>query len=105
MACTASNLAPIAKAVITGGGRTRWRLRTTRSDIDRTHTGQNKDGIHRENVYMCIGEEVEDGAHCLGVVCWMKRVQKERAKDGTLRIRRLPTAKTTLGELVLDQEI
>ena len=88
MACTASNLAPIAKAVITGGGRTRWRLRTNRSDIDRTHTGQNKDGIHRENVYMCIGEEVEDGAHCLGVVCWMKR--KERRIVHSLVVRQLP---------------
>ena len=108
MACTASNLAPIAKAVIhvpEAGGRTRWCVTTNRYDIDSKHNGQNKNGMHQENDYMCIGEEVEDGAHCLGVVCWMKRVQKERAKDGTLRIRRLPTAKTTLGELVLDQEI
>ena len=44
-------------------------VRTNRYDIDRKHIGQNKNGIHRENVYMCIGEEVEDGAHCLGVVC------------------------------------
>ena len=59
MACIASNLAPIAKAVIQvpeAGGRTRWYVRTNRYDIDRKHTGQNKDGIHRENVYMCIGE-------------------------------------------------
>ena len=72
MACSASHLPPIAKAVIQvpeTGGRTRWCVRTNRYDIDRKHTGQNKDGIHRENVYMCIGEEVEDGAHCLGVVC------------------------------------
>ena len=52
--------------------------------LDRKHTGQNKDGIHRENVHMCNGEKVEDGAHCLGVVCWMKRIQKERTKDSSL---------------------
>ena len=84
MTCTASNLALIAKAVIQAGGRTRWCVRTNRYDIDRKHTGRNKDGIHRENIYMCIGREVEDGAHCLGVV-WS-------------------TAKTTLGELVLDRD-
>ena len=36
MACTASNLAPIAKAVIEvpeAGGRTRWCVRTNRYDI------------------------------------------------------------------------
>ena len=75
-------------------------------DTDREHTGQIKNGIHRENVYMCIGEEVEDGAHCLGVVCWMKRIQKERTKDSSLVGMKdsLSTAKTTLGELVLDQD-
>ena len=44
-------------------------VRTNRYDIDRKHIGQNKDVIHRENVYMCIRKEVEDRAHthCLGV--------------------------------------
>ena len=107
MAFTASNLAPIAKAVIQvpeAGGRTRWRVRTNRYGIDRKHTGQNKDGIHRENVYMCIGEEVEDGAHCLGVVCGMKRIQKERmntclvsgnCQDHAWRISTRPTYSNT----------
>ena len=43
--------------------------KTNRYNIDRKHTGQNKDS--REYVCMCIGKELKDGAHCLRVVCWI----------------------------------
>ena len=51
------------------------------SILDRTRVAYT-----RENVYMCIGEEVGDRTHCLGVVCWMKRIQKERTMDSTLLV-------------------
>ena len=68
--------------------------RTDRYDIGRKQTGQSKDGIHWKNIYMCIGEGLKDRAHCRANHCL-------GVYD---RIRYPTTAKTTLGELVLDQD-